>query len=46
MTPGNELSQSKIEVSFSEVHLFGSYSPEPHRSAMLGLISEAKDARA
>jgi len=45
MTLGNELSKSKIEVSFSEVHLFGLYHPEPHHLAMLVFISDAKDAR-
>lgn len=42
MTLGNELSKFKIEVSFfSEVHLFGSYQPEPHHLAMLVFISDA-----
>lgn len=44
MTLGNELSKSKIEVSFSEIHLFGSYQPEPHHLATLVFISDAKDA--
>lgn len=52
MTLGNELSEFKIEVSFSlffffpEVHLFGSYRPEPHHLAGFHLTyMHAKDAR-
>jgi len=49
MTLGNELSELKIEVFFFfffDVHLFGSYKPEPHHLAGFHLRRmHVKDAR-